>query len=65
MLVQSAHYLATIHIFKLVCALRDKVRIGPVLDTTTTNVSRLHSVEILVPSKNNLHSCSGYSSVAV
>ena len=34
---------------KFVCALCDIVRIGPVLDTKTTHLAGLHSVEVLAP----------------
>ena len=42
----------------LVCVLKDIVRIGPVPDSRTTILAGSHSVEILVPSKKNLHNCS-------
>ena len=43
---------------KVVCALCDNVHIGPVLETNTTHLAGLHSIEILVSSKKNLHNCS-------
>ena len=35
---------------KLVCALEDDVRMGPVSESLTTNLAGLHSVEVLSPS---------------
>ena len=42
---------------ELVCASKDNVRIGPVMDTKTTHLSGLHSIEVLIPSKQNFHNC--------
>ena len=48
----------------LVCPLCDHVRIGPVLSSKTMNLAGSHSIEVLVPSKNNLY-FHGYSSAEV
>ena len=41
-----------------VCALKDNVRICPVWEATTTYLAGLHSIEVFIPSKHNLQSCS-------
>ena len=47
---------------QLVCALKDNVRIGPVLDTKTTKLAGLHSTEVLVLSKRESPTlCLAYS----
>ena len=42
----------------LVCARKDNVRIGPVLGSTTRCLSGLHSLNVLMPSKQNLQKSS-------
>ena len=41
-----------------VCAWKVNVRIRPVLDTKTLNLSGLYSLEVLIPSKQNPRACS-------
>ena len=56
--MQRAHTTSQHPNSESVYSLKDNVRIGPVLHAKTTNLSGPHSIEVLIPSKQNLQTCS-------
>ena len=51
---ESVHYLAVIVILNWYVLWRALVRVGPVLEVTTTYLAGLHSSKVLIPSKQHL-----------